>query len=90
MENQETVVKTKETIEIDYDFGETERSEIKTLKDLLPLCSTSKPCLKGPVNGIINFDADDVRPVKSGGDELLERFMKHVAKKPNVSAKEVR
>lgn len=85
-ENQD---KPKETIEIDYDFGEDEPSEIKTLKELLPPYSNAKPCLKGPVNGIINLD-DDETPIKSGGDKLLERFIKHVGKKPNTSAKPFR
>lgn len=87
VEKRETAIKTKETIEIDYGFGENERSE--TVKDLLPLYTTVKPCLKGPVNGIIDLD-DDITPCKSGSDELLERFRKHVAKKPNSSAKEIR
>lgn len=89
-ENQDNAVKAKETIEIDYNFGENERDEIKTLSDRLPHYSTVKPCLKGSVNGVINLDVDDIKPSKSGGDELLERFIKNVAKKTSRSAKEVR
>lgn len=79
----------KETIEIDYAFGENDRRESKLLKDL-PHYSTVKPCLKGSANGVINLDLDDDTPSRSGGDELLERFIKNVAKKTNRSAKEVR
>lgn len=86
-EKQETETEAKETIEIDYNFGENERTGIKTL---LPHYSSVKPCLKGSINGVINFDADDERQSKSGGDLLLERFIKNVAKKPNRSAKEIR
>lgn len=90
VEKPENAIKAKPTIEIDYDFGENERNEIKTLKDLLPHYSTVKPCLKGSVNGMINLDVDVVKPSRSGGDELLERFIKNVVKKTNRSAKEVR
>lgn len=89
-ESQETIANARESIEIDYNFGEDDRSEAKTLKDLLPFYSNMKPCLKGPVNGVINLDLDDVKVTKTGGEELMERFMKHVVLKPNRSAKEMR
>lgn len=85
-----TTTNARESIEIDYSFGEDERNEAKTLRDLLPLYSNIKPCLKGPVNGVINLDMDDEKPAKTGGEELMERFIKHVALKPNRAAKEVR
>lgn len=89
VEKHDTAIMAKETIAIDYGFGEDEPSETKTLKELLPPYSNAKPCLKGPVNGIINLD-DDEKPRKSGGDKLLERFIKNVGKKPNTSAKPFR
>lgn len=89
-EKQEIVAEAKKAIEIDYDFGENDKNGMKTLKELLPLYSNVKPCLKGSINGVINLDGDDEKPSKSGGDELLERFIKHVAKKPNRSAQEMR
>ncbi|KAJ6638406.1 Claspin, partial [Pseudolycoriella hygida] len=79
----------KETIEIDYYFGENEGNKSQTQNALLPLYGTHTPCLKTPVNGVINLDAEDEKPVKKGSDELFERFMKHAIKKPNRSAKEV-
>ncbi|XP_037028730.1 claspin [Bradysia coprophila] len=88
VDSQETEAKSNEPIEIDYNFGETERNEAKTLKDILPFYSNIKPCLKGPVNGVINLD-DDVSPTKTGGDELMARFIKHVVLKPNRPAKEI-
>lgn len=90
VESQETTTNSRETIEIDYNFGEDEQNEAtKTMKDLLPLYSNVKPCLKGPVNGVINLD-DETPLTKTGGEELMERFIKHVALKPNRSAKKVR
>ncbi|KAG4079112.1 hypothetical protein HA402_001083 [Bradysia odoriphaga] len=89
MDSQETEAKAHhEPIEIDYNFGETERTEAKTLKDALPFYSNIKPCLKGPVNGVINLD-DDENPTKTGGEELMARFIKHVVSKPKRSAKEI-
>lgn len=88
-EKREKFIKAKETIEIDYDFGESERNETRW-KNLLPLYSKDKPCLKGPANGVINLDNDDTNSNKTGENELLERFIKHVAKKRTQSAKEVR